>query len=165
MTQNVGLFGGSRAYGVEFEGAIRPIEGVQIATRGVYQNGKFRDFGANSGHDVNRQPRFQIAAIPSYTFRTGVGKARVFGTFTHIGDRYADLENQQRLGSYNTLDLGASLDANDRFSIQATVENVTDTLALTEGNIRTVGTANQNGFFLGRPIFGRHATITAAYKF
>jgi len=49
--------------------------------------------------------------------------------------------------------------------IQASVENVTNTLALTEGNIRTVGSANANGYFLGRPIFGRHATITAAVKF
>jgi hypothetical protein len=45
------------------------------------------------------------------------------------------------------------------------VENVTNTLALTEGNIRSSGAADSNGFFLGRPIFGRHATITAAYKF
>ncbi|WP_242095344.1 TonB-dependent receptor [Sphingomonas sp. CROZ-RG-20F-R02-07] len=165
VEQNVVQFGGSRAYGLEFEGAVRPVAGAQLAVRGVVQNGKFVDFGTNSGNDVNRQPRFQIAAIPSYTFRTGWGQARLFGTFTHIGDRFADLENQQRLGSYNTVDLGGSLDINDRFSIQATGENVTNTLALTEGNVRTVGAANQNGYFLGRPIFGRHATITAAYKF
>lgn len=165
VEQNVVEFGGSRAYGLEFEGAVRPIDGVQIAARGVIQNGKFRDFGTNSGNDVNRQPRFQAAVIPSYTFHTDWGQARVYGTFTHIGNRYADLENQQQLGRFNTLDLGASIDLTDRFQIQATVENVTDTLALTEGNVRTVGSANQNGYFLGRPIFGRHATITAAYKF
>ena len=45
------------------------------------------------------------------------------------------------------------------------MDNVTNTLALTEGNVRTVGSANTNGYFLGRPIFGRHATITAAVKF
>jgi outer membrane receptor protein involved in Fe transport len=159
------LFGGSRAYGLEFEGAVRPIEGVQIGTRGVIQNGKLKDFGTNTGNDVARQPKFLIAVIPSYTFRTSWGQARVFGTYTHVGNRYADIQNQQPLGSYNTLDLGASIDLNDRFSIQATVENVTNTLALTEGNIRASGSGNTNGFFLGRPIFGRHATITAAYKF
>jgi len=165
VEQNVVLFGGSRAYGLEFEGAIRPVEGFQLAVRGVVQDGKFKDFGPNSGNDVNRQPKFQIAAIPSYTFRSAWGQARLFGTFTHIGNRFADIENQQRLGSYETLDLGASIDLNDRFSLQATVDNVTDTLALTEGNVRTVGSANGNGFFLGRPIFGRHGTITAAIKF
>jgi len=165
VEQNVVEFGGSRAYGIEFEGAVRPVDGLQLATRGVYQNGKFRNFGTNSGNEVNRQPKFQIAAIPSYTFRTSWGQARLFGTFTHIGNRYADLENQQKLGSYNTVDLGTSIDLNDRFSIQGTVENVTNKLALTEGNVRTVGSADQNGFFLGRPIFGRHATVTAAYKF
>lgn len=165
VEQNVVQFGGSRAYGLEFEGAVRPVDGVQLAVRGVVQNGKFKDFGTNTGNSVNRQPKFQIAAIPSYTFRSAWGKARVFGTFTHIGDRFADIENQQRLGSYETVDLGASLDLNDRFSLQATVENLTNKLALTEGNVRTVGSANTDGFFLGRPIFGRHATITAAYKF
>jgi outer membrane receptor protein involved in Fe transport len=162
---NVTSFGGSRAYGLEFEGAVRPIEGLQIATRGVIQNGKFKDFGTNTGNDVNRQPKFLIAVIPSYTLHTGFGQARIFGTYTHVGNRFADRENQQKLGKYDTLDLGASIDLNDAFSIQATVENVTNTLALTEGNIRTVGAANGNGYFLGRPIFGRHATITAAYKF
>ncbi|USI74891.1 TonB-dependent receptor [Sphingomonas morindae] len=162
---NVVRFGGSRAYGLEFEGAVRPVQGLQIATRGVIQNGKFKDFGANTGNNVNRQPKFLIAVIPSYTFRTEWGQARLFGTYTHVGNRYADIENQQQLGKYDTLDLGAAIDLNDRFSIQATVENVTNTLALTEGNIRTSGAANANGYFLGRPIFGRHATITAAYKF
>lgn len=165
VEQNVVQFGGSRAYGVEFEGALRPVEGLQLAARGVWQHGTFVDFGTNSGNKVSRQPEFQVAFTPSYTQRTDWGKARIFGTFTHIGNRFADLENQQPLGSYNTLDLGASLDVSDRFSIQATVENVTDTLALTEGNVRTVGSANTNGYFLGRPIFGRHGTITAAYKF
>jgi len=164
-TTNRVLFGGSRAYGLEFEGAVRPFAGFQIATRGVIQNGKFKDFGVNTGNDVARQPRFLAAVIPSYSFHTSVGTARLFGTYTHVGNRYADIENKQALGKYDTLDLGASLDLNNRFSIQATVDNVTNTLALTEGNIRTVGSANANGYFLGRPIFGRRATITAAYKF
>ena len=165
VEQNVTAFGGSRAYGLEFDGAVRPVSGFEIAAHGVVQNGKFKDFGDNTGNDVNRQPRFLAAVTPSYTFDTGWGRARLFGTYTHVGDRYADRENLQKLGSYDTLDLGASLDINRSFSIQATVENVTNTLALTEGNIRTVGSANANGYFLGRPIFGRHATITAAVKF
>jgi hypothetical protein len=48
----------------EFEGALRPIAGLQLAARGVWQNGKFLDFGTNSGHQVNRQPQFQIAFTP-----------------------------------------------------------------------------------------------------
>ena len=163
--QNVTAFGGSRAYGLEFDGAVRPVRGFEIATHGVVQNGKFKDFGDNTGNDVNRQPRFMASVTPSYTFDTDWGRARLFGTYTHVGDRYADRENLQKLGSYNTLDLGASVDINQRFSIQATVENVTNTLALTEGNIRTATAGNTNGYFLGRPIFGRHATITAAVKF
>jgi outer membrane receptor protein involved in Fe transport len=162
---NVVRFGGSRAYGVEFEGAVRPITGVQLGFRGVYQDGKFKDFGDNTGNQVARQPKFQFALMPSYTFRSSWGQARVFGTYTHVGKRYADENNQQPLGAYDTLDLGAAIDLNDRFSIQASVDNVTNTLALTEGNVRTLSSGTDNGYFLGRPIFGRHATITASYKF
>jgi outer membrane receptor protein involved in Fe transport len=162
---NVVRFGGSRAYGVEFEGAVRPITGVQLGFRGVYQDGKFKDFGEQTGNQVARQPKFQFALLPQYSFRTGWGEARVFGTYTHVGKRFADENNAQPLGAYDTLDLGASIDVGDRFSIQATVENVTNTLALTEGNVRTLSSGTDNGYFLGRPIFGRHATITAAYKF
>ncbi|MBA2934004.1 TonB-dependent receptor [Sphingomonas sp. CGMCC 1.13654] len=160
----VGL-SGSRAYGVEFEGAVRPIEGVQIGFRGVYQNGKYLDYATKSGNQVPRQPKFQFAIMPQYTFRTDWGQARVFGTYTHVGKRFADDSNLQPLAKYDTLDLGASIDLKENFSIQATVENVTNTLALTEGNVRTLTSGTDNGYFLGRPIFGRHATITAAYKF
>jgi outer membrane receptor protein involved in Fe transport len=163
-TSVVGL-SGSRAYGLEFEGAVRPITGVQIGFRGVYQNGKYLDYATKSGNQVPRQPKFQFAIMPQYTFRTDWGQARIFGTYTHVGRRFADDANLQPLAKYDTLDLGASIDLNDKFSIQATVENVTNTLALTEGNVRTLSSGTDNGFFLGRPIFGRHATITAAYKF
>jgi len=163
-TSVVGL-SGSRAYGVEFEGAVRPIDGVQIGFRGVYQNGKYLDYATKSGNQVPRQPKFQFAIMPQYTFRTDWGQARVFGTYTHVGKRFADDSNLQPLAKYDTLDLGASIDLKENFSIQATVENVTNTLALTEGNVRTLTSGTDNGYFLGRPIFGRHATITAAYKF
>ncbi|WP_454885997.1 TonB-dependent receptor [Sphingomonas oryzagri] len=163
-TSVVGL-SGSRAYGVEFEGAVRPVDGVQIGFRGVYQNGKYKDYATKSGNTVPRQPKFQFAIMPQYTFRTDWGQARVFGTYTHVGKRFADDANLQPLAKYDTLDLGASIDLRENFSIQATVENVTNTLALTEGNVRTLTSGTDNGYFLGRPIFGRHATITAAYKF
>ncbi|PTQ12734.1 TonB-dependent receptor [Sphingomonas oleivorans] len=162
---NLTRIGGSRAYGLEFEGAIRPITGFELATRGVVQDGKFKDFGENSGNRVSRQPKFLIALLPSYEFSTGLGEARLFGTFTHVGKRFSDVENQQALGSYETVDVGASLDIDDHLSFQATVENVFDKLALTEGNARIIGGAASGGTFLGRPIFGRHATLTAAYKF
>jgi outer membrane receptor protein involved in Fe transport len=163
-TNVVGL-SGSRAYGLEFEGAVRPVAGVQLGFRGVYQDGIYLDYATKSGNQVPRQPKFQFALLPSYTFRTNWGQARIFGTYTHVGKRFADDANLQPLSAYDTLDLGASIDLNDKFSIQATVENVTNTLALTEGNVRTLTSGTDNGYFLGRPIFGRHATITAAYKF
>ena len=85
-------------------------------------------------------------------------------SITSVGDVSADGLGVATI-SASAGAVGASIDLNQRFSIQATVENVTNKLALTEGNIRAAGSGNTNGFFLGRPIFGRHATITAAYKF
>lgn len=165
-SSNVFRIGGSRAYGLEFEGALKPFDGkLQIGIRGVLQDAKFADFGVNTDNEVARQPSFLVSVRPSYDFGTSFGTLRVFADVTYVGERFSDIENQQPLDSYETVAIGASLNMDDRFTLQATVENLTNTLALTEGNARVIGSATSSGTLIGRPIFGRHATLTATYKF
>ena len=165
-SSNVARIGGSRAYGLEFEGALKPFDGaLQIGIRGVLQDAKFVDFGVNTDNEVARQPSFLVSVRPSYDFATSFGALRAFVDVTYVGERFSDIENQQPLDSYETVAIGASLNMDDRVTLQATVENLTNTLALTEGNARVIGSGNSGGTLIGRPIFGRHATVTAAYKF
>ena len=86
-----------------------------------------------------------------------------FATYSHIGDRYADLANTQQLPSYHTLDVGANLHVGEHWEFTASGSNVSDELGLTEGNVRVPGAAT-GGVFLGRPIAGRSYQLSAAYR-
>ena len=71
-------------------------------------------------------------------------------------------QRAQKLPSYNTLDLGAALELG-RFEVQLTANNLTNTLALTEGNARIIGSTA--GSVIARSNFGRSYQATAVYRF
>lgn len=157
--------GGSRAYGVEFELTAAPVENLQLALRGNYQDGNFRNFGTNSGNQVQRQPKVQFTFTPSYDVPLDWGKLRFFASYNYVGKRFADVENAQRLPSYNTIDAGITADIGDSVTLTVSGTNLTDELGLTEGNARIIGGADSSGVFLGRPIFGREVKASIATKF
>lgn len=157
--------GGSKAYGVEFELMIMPVENLNLALRGNYQKGEFKDFGPNSGNQVQRQPKIQFTFSPSYDVPMDWGKLRVFASYNYTGKRWADVENAQRLPSFNTIDAGISAEFGDDVTVMLSGTNLTDELGLTEGNARIIGGANTSGVFMGRPIFGRNVKMSVATKF
>src|SRR3546814_19535616 len=67
------------------------------------------------------------------------GDLRLFGTWSHVGKRFSDNENQQLLPSYDTIDVGVVAYIGDNWEVRVQGSNVTDELALTEGNARIVG--------------------------
>jgi len=152
---------GSHTYGVEFEGAIRPFKGFELAVGGDWQKGEYVDSGASTGNQVVRQPNLQFRVTPSYNF----GNTRIFMTYAQIGKRYSDVLNTQPLPSYHTLDAGAVVNVGD-YEFRLTGTNLTNTLGLTEGNARVVGSGvNAGGVFIGRPIFGRAYQLSVAMHF
>lgn len=161
--ENVLRMGDSRARGVEVEGAIRPVGGLELALTGVWLDAKYRNYEDFTGNQVMRQPKKQFRFTPSYYWTLPFGDLKVFATYSYIGDRYADLANEQLLPSYHTLDAGASLHYGDHWEFTASGSNVTDELGLTEGNVRVEG-GGTGGVFLGRPIAGRSYQFSAAYR-
>ena len=157
----------SHTEGLEFQGALRPFTGVQLDLDGTYQHGKYTAGGTGiTNETVVRQPAFQLRFTPSYSLPFGNNKARVFGTVSYIGKRYADLQNDQVLPSYTTLDLGAEVQVSKAVELRVSANNVTNTLAITEGNTRVLGTGlASNGVFLGRPLFGASYQFSAAIHF
>ena len=159
---------GSRAYGAELEGAFRPFEHLSIGFNATAFNAKFRNIdsgvssGVQNGFKVPRQPSFQMRISPSYTIPFDGGDATIFGAFTHIGSRYSDIQNQQLLPHYNTLDLGVGATFG-QLELQVTGNNLTNTLGLTEGNARIIGSTS--GSVIARSIFGRSFQATAVYRF
>lgn len=157
--------GGSEAKGVEFEGQVRPLDGVAIDVRGNYQDATYKDFGANSGNRVARQPKWQMALTPNYTAELPFGTVKVWTTYTFVGKRYSDQENAQVLPKYHTWDAGVRLAMENGLEVLLTGENLSNELGLTEGNARVIGSGAVDNLFLARPIFGRHFSLSVGYRF
>ncbi len=156
---------GSAANGIEFEGAFRPIKGLELSIGGDWAIGKYNDGGPYDGNQVLRQPKFQARFSPSYRFDSDWGSTKLFATVAYIGDRYADIQNQQPLPAYTTLDAGIVVDTND-FEFRVTGTNLTNAIGLTEGNVRTLGSGtNGQGVFLARGIFGRAIQVSLTKHF
>ncbi len=159
---------GSRTWGAELEGALRPVPNLSIGFNATAFRARFRNIdagvanGVQNGYKVPRQPDFQARVSPSYTIPFEGGDFTLFGAYTHVGSRFSDIQNLQKLPSYDTLDLGAAVKI-DKFELQFTANNLTNTLALTEGNARIIGTTG--GSVIARSNFGRSFQATAVYRF
>ncbi|APL95600.1 TonB-dependent receptor [Sphingobium indicum] len=157
----------SDTYGLEFDGVIRPFEGFSVSASGAYQHGKYTAGGPGiTGNQVLRQPDFQARVTPSYTIDTPIGGLTLYATGTFVTKRYADLQNLQPLPGYETLDIGASFEFENGMTLAFTGTNVTNTLGITEGNSRVVGSGvDGGGVFLGRPLFGPNYQASLRMKF
>ncbi|MEW6704491.1 MAG: TonB-dependent receptor [Pseudomonadota bacterium] len=158
--------GGSRTNGLEFEVAVRPLQGLELALSGNFQDAKLEG-GPNSGKRVQRQPKAQYRFTPSYRLSTELAQLRLYGTWTHVGDRYADPENQQFLPKYDTFDAGVVASFSNGLEVRLSGTNLTNELGITEGNIRAGAgsTGIAGGSFLGRPLFGRAYELSVGFVF
>jgi outer membrane receptor protein involved in Fe transport len=157
----------SNTYGLEFDGTIRPFHGFSVAVSGDYQHGKYVAGGPGiTGNQVIRNPDFQARVTPSYTIDTPIGGLTLYATGTLVTDRFGDIQNQQPLPGYETLDVGASFILTNGMEIAVTGSNVTNTLGITEGNTRVLGSGvDAGGVFLGRPLFGPNYQVSLRTKF
>jgi len=161
---------GSRAYGVEVEAAWRIVDNFQVQLLGTWVDAELKDIVRatdefiRSGNQIQRQPKYQFRLVPQYEVPTQWGSVNVYLTWTHVGDRFADIQNQQPLDEYDTLDAGIAVEIGEHWEIQLTGTNITDELALTEGSSRIIGAGTEGGVFLGRALFGPTYQLTAAYR-
>jgi outer membrane receptor protein involved in Fe transport len=114
---------------------------------------------------VQRQPKVQFRFTPSYQVNTEMGTVRLFTTYSYIGERFADQENQQILPKYHTLDAGVVAHLNNGLDLRLTGTNLTNEIGITEGNTRVLGNATTDGVFMGRPIFGRAYEVSVGFTF
>jgi len=162
---NITRIGGSEAVGLEFEAVLRPVDNFDIHLSGNWVDAEYKNFSEFSGNSIRRQPDFQTRLTPTWHLSTAWADLRLFGTWTHVGSRYSDIENEQRLPSYDTLDLGFTADFRNQWALRVMAINVTDELALTEGNTRVIGSGVTDNVFLGRPLDGRSIETSVTYRF
>jgi len=156
----------TQSTGLEFEVNLRPVRNFDVAFSGDFARGRYVDSGNLSSNDVQRVPKVELRLTPSYRIPTDFGAFRLFGTWTHVGQRYSDPQNLQPLPAYDTLDLGASASLANGVDLRLAVNNATDTLGLTEGNPRVSGSGQgSGGAIMGRPLFGRTYMVSVGYSF
>ncbi|MES2075100.1 MAG: TonB-dependent receptor [Pseudomonadota bacterium] len=155
---------GSKGNGVEFELAVRPLANLQLSLTGDYQKSEYRDNPATAGNTVQRQPKLQFRFTPTYRIPFGDNNSvKLYGTYTSIGERYADQANQQYLPSYRTIDLGVLASLGEKIELRLNASNVNNALGLTEGNSRL--TTGGSGPINARPLFGRSVEASLLYRF
>jgi outer membrane receptor protein involved in Fe transport len=172
---------GALSNGVDVDGFVTLLKGLTVRVVGDYVDGHYDNDSAClpyttilgntacasiNGAPLQRQPKFQVRVTPSYFAATAWGDVTAWLTYEHAGQRYSDLAGTQPLGSYNMLSAGLVADIGERWQFRVQGTNLTNTLALTEGNARVTGGAVGVGdVVLARPYDGREVNFTVGYNF
>ncbi|HEX4269658.1 MAG TPA: TonB-dependent receptor [Steroidobacteraceae bacterium] len=172
---------GALSNGVDLDGYVKVFKGFTVRVVGDYTTGHYdHDYAClpyttilgNSacasinGAPLQRQPKFQVRVTPSYFAATAWGDVTTWLTYEHAGQRYSDIAGTQPLGTYNMLSGGVVTDIGNHWQFRVQGTNLTNTLALTEGNARVFGGAVGVGdVVLARPYEGREVNFTAGYNF
>jgi len=170
---------GSATHGVDFVGVLTPIRALSIRFVGDYMDGTYKDYqgcfpyydlygnpqcGQINGSPLQRQPRFQIRVTPQYRYRTQWGDLTAWVTYEYVGQRYEDQTGLQPLGTYDMWSAGIVANLGKRWQYRVQGTNLSNALALTEGNSRFAGVSSGiGGVLLARPIEGREINFTAKY--
>lgn len=159
------LVGGAGAKGVELDADITPAAHWKVEVRGTWQDGRYRGFGDNSGNRVVRQPNVQVSLSPAYKTRIDRAEVKLRATYTYVGARFSDVENQQRLPSYGTMDAGLHAQLDNGLYADLVAQNLFNAFGLTEGNTRVLGAVLSSGPIIARPLFGRNLSLSLGYRF
>lgn len=154
---------GSKGHGVEFELGLRPVRDLTLTLTGNWQDSEYKDNPVTAGKRVQRQPKLQGRFTPSYRIPMGDNELRLYGTYTYIGERWADQANLQYLPSYKTFDAGAVFRLGEKIEFRVSGNNLSNELGLTEGNSRL--TTGGSGPINARPLFGRTWEASVMYRF
>jgi iron complex outermembrane receptor protein len=160
----------SRTNGVQVDADIHPISFFSLGVSGVYQDPKLTNLtfsspiaGNYDGNTPERTPKKLLTVTPSFVLPGGLGE--IYGRWKYVGKIFADAGNGVSLPDYSVFSVGASVNVTERFNINVSVDNLTDTKGFTEGNPRQGQTQTiVNGYFYGRAIYGRNAIVSATIK-
>lgn len=144
--------------GVELDAVWATDAGFDLSLNATLQDTNIVN-GANAGNETQRQPRWQVRLTPSYAFELNNVEATAYGTLSAVGDRWGEPENVNRLDGYQKLDLGVILRINQSFIVQVAGDNLTDEVAFTESDPRTITAPN------GRYIMPRTFKLSVGYEF
>lgn len=150
----------NEAFGLEVDFNYYNDNGFSVNLNSTVQETEITESPSNQGNEAQRQPGWQVRMTPSYDLELSNGmEATLYGTFSAVGDRFANNENTVTLPGYEKIDLGVILNISDEVQVQFSVSNLTDEDALTEGDPRDSLSSN------GRYILPRSIDLNVSYQF
>jgi catecholate siderophore receptor len=175
----VNAFANTNTFGLELEGSIFPVEWFDLSATATLQHGEYQGLKAEAvsggtlteaynynGNKLIRVPQASVRAVPGFNlFRN---RLRLQSAIEYEGKRYTDVANSQVLPAYTKVDIDASVRVTREISLFGVIDNLTNSLGLTEGNPRAgeIQSSEANQYvFLARPLLGRSFKISVRYKF
>jgi outer membrane receptor protein involved in Fe transport len=171
-------YASTRTFGLELETAWYPADWFDLRVNATWQDAQYRDL--RYSELVNGAPVLrdfvgnQLIRVPELGARVVAGinlldqRLRLQAAAEHQGERYVDTANSVRLPSYQLLNLSARYELSERVSMYGYVDNVTNSLGLTEGNPRAGELASSDAgasAFIARPLLGRNYRLALMYRF
>jgi len=165
--------------GLEFEGQWKLNRSFSVALGGVYQQHDLKitnvtgpsapaystELRSFSGNLPERTPKINVTLTPTYTLPDSKGDVSL--SLHRVGKRFADLANSVALPAYTTWNAAFRYELTSKLSLNASIQNITNTIGLTEGNPRGGTTAFQeatgSNYFFARPILGRNAVVSLTF--
>lgn len=159
--------------GVEFDLLWKPIDWFQLQATGVAQKSEVeitndQNSGFASAFDGNkpeRTPPLNVTVTPSFLFPNDRGE--VYVSYHYLDKIYSDIANTLELPSYGVWSAGVIYNPTKQWQLQASIDNITNEIGLTEGNPRSGFSENPavSDFFYARPIVGRNLVFSVTYNF
>jgi outer membrane receptor protein involved in Fe transport len=175
----VNAMANTETFGLEFEGSLYPVKWFDVSATATLQHGEYQGLVADAvsggtltqkynynGNKLIRVPSASVRVVPGFNLLHN--RIRLQSPVEFEGKRYTDVANSQVLPSYTKVDIDAQINVTKEVSIFGVIDNVTNSLGLTEGNPRQgeIQSAAANQYiFLARPLLGRSFKISLRYKF
>ncbi|MCH8686517.1 TonB-dependent receptor domain-containing protein [Pedomonas mirosovicensis] len=165
----------TQTFGLELETVIRPTTWFDLAGTVTFQEPKYKGLtytdasGKLNDYDGNqliRVPKFSLRVVPGVNLFNGA--LRLQAAIEHQGKRYVDTANSVRLPSYEAVNLSGRWQINEQLSFYGYIDNLTNSLGLTEGNPRAGELQNADAganTFIARPLIGRTYRAALMYRF
>ena len=175
----VNAMANTETFGLELEGSIYPVKWFDVSATATLQHGEYQGLVADvvSGGTLTQKYNYngnKLIRVPAVSFRVVPGfnllrnRIRLQAPVEFEGKRYTDVANSQVLPGYTKVDLDAQVNITKEISVFGVIDNLTNSLGLTEGNPRQgeiQSAAAGQYIFLARPLLGRSFKVALRYKF
>ncbi|GAA4308380.1 hypothetical protein GCM10023143_15660 [Compostibacter hankyongensis] len=169
------LYANTQTFGLELEAGYYPVKWFDISATSTLQHAQYKGYvyTDNSGNLINYNNN-QLIRIPAASLRVVPGfnlfadHLRLQTVIEYEAKRYVDVANSVVLPGYTKIDINAQANLTDKISIFGVIDNLGNSLGLTEGNPRQGEFQSSDAgatSFIARPLLGRSFKVAFRYKF